>query len=99
MIRSLRVGPLTYKLRRKKLRGYYGFLDTETKVIEYDPSRGNPYMTILHEALHGIADQSGVAQVLEDDELVVRAFENFICMLLKDNPEFAKQLVQSLQKQ
>lgn len=97
MIRKLRVGPLTYRLVRAKDLEYYGTFDSLTGTIEYSPSKGNPYMNILHEALHGISDQVGIAQVLEDDELLVRAFENYICMLLKDNPEFAKGLLASLQ--
>lgn len=98
MIRSLKVGPHKYKIVRRKLNGYHGLFDAETGIIEYDPNKKYPMMTILHEALHGISDQSGLNQVLEDDELVVRTFENFICMLIQDNPEFTKALVESLKK-
>lgn len=100
MIKQLRIGPVTYRVVEKKLNNAFGQLDRQSHVISFDPKYCNTkkerYITVLHEALHGITDQSGINQVLADDELVVRIMENFICILLKDNPEFTRELVKSL---
>lgn len=101
MVKQLRIGPITYKVVKKKLAGSWGQIDTAKRVIYVDSSNSKEQMmTLLHEALHGVANQSGLSQVMGDlgEEIIVRSFENFICMLLKDNPAFTKQLIESLNR-
>lgn len=58
------------------------------------------YTTLLHEALHAILTFGGLSELLgEHEELVVRNLEFNLSSLLRDNPEFAVNLVTALTKQ
>lgn len=58
------------------------------------------YTTILHEALHAILTFSGTSELMgEHEELIVRTLEFNLSALLRDNPEFAVNLITVLTKQ
>jgi hypothetical protein len=69
----------------------YGNCDTHTQVITISnnqtmQSAGD---TLLHEILHAIWNESGLAFVKRDEETVVRITASWLNMVFKDNPVVA----------
>lgn len=89
---SVRVGGATYKLVVAAIEGddpEYGNCDTHTQVITISnnqtaQSAGD---TVLHEILHAIWNESGLAFIKRpDEETVVRITSTWLRMVLLDNP-------------
>src|SRR3990167_21065 len=103
--RTLQIGASTYQIIRKPLKGIYGEIDRSGKKIYLDNSSRRTtnkviLSTLLHEALHGIAGEYGVEEILQAHgaELIVKSLETAICNLFIMNPTFAKELLRALSK-
>jgi hypothetical protein len=70
----------------------YGNCDTHLQVITIsdNQTRQSAGDTLLHEILHAIWNESGLAFVKRDEETVVRITASWLNMVFKDNPIVAK---------
>lgn len=102
---EVQIGPHAYqvKVSRKKCGdARYGLLSEEAATIVLHPHQVSTMMrdTLLHETVHAILAQQGVAQggdtALFDrdaEERFVRAFTPLLLDVLRRNPDFVGQLV------
>ena len=91
--KTLKVGPFEFQveLSDKLDEDCYGHLEYEKRKLSVLERLGNfdQHSTILHEALHAIDDCYG----LELGERGVQCLETTLTQLIKDNPEWARELV------
>jgi|TARA_R100001530_G_scaffold3596_3_gene5261 Zn-dependent peptidase ImmA (M78 family) len=101
MIKKIRVGATTYKVRKKKLGSIWGYTDFEEEKIFIDSRAKDRQQvsTLLHEALHAMIAEYGINYTLDhnQDESLVRTLESGIVQLILRNKEFTEELVASLE--
>lgn len=89
---SVRVGGATYKMVVATIEGEdpeYGNCDTHTQVITISTNQTaqSAADTVLHEVLHAIWNESGLAFIKRpDEETVVRITSTWLRMVMIDNP-------------
>lgn len=89
---TIRVGAATYSLVVEPIQGEdpeYGNCDTHTQVITISSNQTAQSAgdTLLHEVLHAIWNESGLAFIKRpDEETVVRITATWLRMVFIDNP-------------
>ena len=102
MIKSLRIGPSTWKVVVKKLGGVWGYCNAEKREIEISHHAKGRERTaaLLHEALHATIAEYGInhSLTIEQEEGVVRVLEAGLLNLFLTNQRFTKDLLKELTK-
>lgn len=94
MLRKIQIGKHTYKVLYKNFGGLldnYGTTLVDKNEIHVDTTvaQSRQEVTLAHEILHALFEESGVNERLKDDEeLIVRMLENKFYEFLKDNTDF-----------
>lgn len=102
MIKSLRVGPTEYKVRRKHTGSVWGWMDSEKNEIwihhKIEPKQR--LATELHEAIHAVVAEYGINSLLTDDgeECMVKVLEAALLQLFMQNKAFTKELLKEFSK-
>ena len=99
-INSIKIGPYDYKVKRiKNLTdgegvSLYGQITYSDAIIRIEKSVSNQRQgaSMVHEAIHGILEHSGLD---ETDEKIVIVLGNGLFQLIRDNPDMIKY-IQSL---
>ena len=94
MIKKIVIGKHVYKVHWDDFGGLldnYGTTDFNTNKICVDNTIANSRkeLTLAHEIIHALFEDSGVREILKDnEEQVVRMLENKFYEFLKDNTTF-----------
>ena len=100
MIKQLKIGGYTYKIKPERSVNKWGTCDSDNKTITINPNSTSEQKctTILHEAIHAIASENGLNEHLSDggEKIMVRVLESSIVQLFKTNKTFAKEFIKSL---
>jgi Zn-dependent peptidase ImmA (M78 family) len=91
---SVRVGAATYTFKRRKMDALYGQTHHRKAVINLNTKQADTQLrdTVLHEILHVIFNQAGMASILdtwthEHEEMMTRLLAPWVLSVIRDNPD------------
>lgn len=98
MLKKLKLNGTVYKIEveerlldASKTQLLQGYCVPDKSVIKVSKDHPDPYRTLLHEAMHAICIEYNLQ--LQQEETVVMAFEAGVTSLLRNNPQFVKELM------
>lgn len=98
MLKKLKLNGTTYKVievenlldsnGEERLQGYF---EPKKLTISIDKDNPDPYRMLLHELLHAVCMEYNLKS--PEEELIVSVMESGVVSLLRNNPQFVKELM------